>query len=169
MNGSSLLLTAGTLALTAGLAAAEAPQSASLLEFGPDNTLFVADQLSGAIHAFTLPQSGEAPKQDAAFNLLDLDPLVSDVLGATGRLVYGDLAVHPVTRDAYVSVTGMIDGVETVAVVSIARDGTVERIDLEALSSTSFELEDTADEDVTFLARYTRRDFDRNRLGLRRW
>ncbi|MEM6311985.1 MAG: hypothetical protein AAF754_18295 [Pseudomonadota bacterium] len=150
MNGPSLILTAGTLALTAGLAAADAPRSASLLEFGPDNTLFVADQRSGAIHAFTLPQSGEPPKQDAAFNLLDLDPLVSDVLGATGRLVYGDLAVHPVTRDAYVSVTGMIDGVETVAVVSIARDGTVDRIDLEALSSTSFELEDTADEDVTF-------------------
>ena len=150
MNGSSLLLTAGTLALTAGLAAADAPKSASLLEFGPDNTLFVADQLSGAIHAFTLSQRGKPPEQDAAFNLLDLDPLVSDVLGATGRLVYGDLAVHPVTRDAYVSVTGTIDGVETVAVVSIARDGTVERIDLEALSSTSFVLEDTADDDVTF-------------------
>ncbi|MEO1399004.1 MAG: hypothetical protein AAFU56_09080, partial [Pseudomonadota bacterium] len=123
MNGSSLLLTAGTLALTAGLAAADAPRSASLLEFGPDNTLFIADQLSGAIHAFTLSQSGEPPEQDAAFNLLDLDLLVSDGLGATGRLVYGDLAVHPVTRDAYVSVTGMVDGVETVAVVSIGRDG----------------------------------------------
>ncbi|MEO0380378.1 MAG: hypothetical protein AAF252_08905, partial [Pseudomonadota bacterium] len=108
MHGSSLLLTAGTMTLFAGLALAEAPKSASLLEFGPDNTLFVADQLSGAIHAFTLSQDGAAPEQDAAFNLLDLDPLVSDVLGATGRLVYGDLAVHPTTRDAYVSVTGMI-------------------------------------------------------------
>ncbi|MEO0667142.1 MAG: hypothetical protein AAFZ99_04445 [Pseudomonadota bacterium] len=150
MNGPSIILTAGTLALTAGLALADAPKSASLLEFGPDNTLFVADQLSGAIHAFTLSQRGKPPEQDAAFNLLDLDPLVNDVLGATGRLVYGDLAVHPFTRDAYVSVTGMIDGVETVAIVSIARDGTVERIDLDALASTRFELEDTADADVTF-------------------
>ena len=36
MNGRSLILTTGTLALTAGLAVADAPKSASLLEFGPE-------------------------------------------------------------------------------------------------------------------------------------
>ena len=39
------------LALTAGAAAADMPQSFGILEFGPDNTLFVADSASGAIHA----------------------------------------------------------------------------------------------------------------------
>ncbi|MEL6296433.1 MAG: hypothetical protein AAFY74_18840 [Pseudomonadota bacterium] len=150
MEKSPLLLTIGALALVASVAAAEMPQSAGILEFGPDNTLFVADSLGGTIHAFALSQGGAAPEEDTAFNLLDLDPLVGDALGSKGRLVYGDLAVHPMTGDAYVSVTGMIDGVETAAVVSIARDGSVQRLDLEALPSTRFSINDIADANVTF-------------------
>ncbi|MEM9709864.1 MAG: hypothetical protein AAF871_13870 [Pseudomonadota bacterium] len=139
-----------TLALSAGAAVADMPRSFGILEFGPDNTLFVADSAGGLIHAYTLPSGGEAPEQDAAFNLLDVDQLVADALGSSGRLVYSDLTVHPVTKVAYVSVTATSDGVETGAVVAISRDGVVEILDLGALPSSQFTLEDTADSGVTF-------------------
>ncbi|MEM8693527.1 MAG: hypothetical protein AAGG57_16800 [Pseudomonadota bacterium] len=150
MKVSPLFFTFSAFAFFASAASAEAPQSAGILEFGPDNTLFVANALDATIHAFALEQSGAAPEQDTAFNLLDLDALVGAALGSEGRLMYGDLAVHPTNRDAYVSVTAMIDGVETAAVVAIARDGTVQMLDLDALKSTRFELEDAADESVKF-------------------
>ncbi|MEM8801210.1 MAG: hypothetical protein AAGF55_01620 [Pseudomonadota bacterium] len=139
-----------SMALLANPAMAETPRSAGLLEFGPDNVLFVADSLDASVSAYTLPSDGLPPEQATAFNLLDLDPLVSRALGSEGRLIYGDLAVHPVTRNAYVSVTARIDGIETHAVVSITRDGSVRRLDLSTLPTSRFVVEDAADTDVTF-------------------
>ncbi|MEL6953658.1 MAG: hypothetical protein AAGM12_09960 [Pseudomonadota bacterium] len=126
------------------------PQSFGILEFGPDNTLFVADSTGGVIHAYTLPSGGNAPEQDAAFNLLDVDQLVTQALDANGRVIYSDLVVHPVTREAFVSATTTVDGVETGAVVAISRDGSVRTLDLDAYPSSTFTLQDTADADVTF-------------------
>ena len=139
-----------SMALLANPAMAETPRAAGLLEFGPDNVLFVADSLDASVSAYTLPSDGLPPEQATAFNLLDLDPLVSRALGSEGRLIYGDLAVHPVTRNAYVSVTARIDGIETHAVVSISRDGSVRRLDLSTLPTSRFVVEDAADTDVTF-------------------
>ena len=139
-----------SLAISGGIAQADMPQNFGVLEFGPDNTLFVADAVSGTIQAFDLPEGGTAPEQDVGYNILDLDVAVAKALDADGRLIFGDLAVHPVTRDAYVSVTAMIDGVQTSAVVTITRAGDVERLDLAALPSSSHALDDTADTGVTF-------------------
>ena len=139
------------LAMTAGMALAEAPQSASVLEFADDTTLFVADSMGGAIHAYELTGNGAAPEEPAPYNLLDLDALLADALGAdAGRLTYHDLAVHPVTRDAYVSLTASINGAEEAVVVTVTRDGTVTRLDLANLPSDTFAIQDAADANVTF-------------------
>ena len=138
------------LALSAGVAQADMPQTFGILEFGLDDTLFVADATTGSIHAYDLPNDGTPPAEDAAFNLLDVDALVSAALGSEGRIVYGDLAVHPVTREAYVSVSTTVDGSLMSAVVAVARDGTVTKVDLAGMEATTFELQDRADESVTF-------------------
>jgi len=139
------------LALTAGLAQAQGLHSASVLEFADADTLFVADSVGGAIHAVGLPEAGTAPAEPAPYNLLDLDGLLAEALGADPRgFTYRDLAVHPVTREAWISLTATIDGVEGPAVVSVTRDGTVQRIDLAALPSDTFTLQDPADDAVTF-------------------
>ncbi|MEL7218814.1 MAG: hypothetical protein AAGK01_10335, partial [Pseudomonadota bacterium] len=150
MSAHKSLSVVAALALSAGAAAADMPQSFGILEFGPDNTLFVADSTGGVIHAYTLPSGGNAPEQDAAFNLLDVDQLVTQALDANGRVIYSDLVVHPVTREAFVSATTTVDGVETGAVVAISRDGSVRTLDLDAYPSSTFTLQDTADADVTF-------------------
>ncbi|MEO1424662.1 MAG: hypothetical protein AAFV09_16005 [Pseudomonadota bacterium] len=138
------------LALSAGVAQADTGSTYGVLEFGLDDTLFVADSAAGMIWAYDLPNDGVAPEEDKAFNLLDIDMLVAEALGAEGRIVYNDLTVHPVTREAYASLSTTIDGQTMSAVVAIAQDGSVTKLDLEAIPSTSFELEQTADEGVSF-------------------
>ncbi len=139
------------LALTAGLAHGQGLQSATVLEFADADTLFIADSIGGAIHAFDLPEGGAAPDQAAPYNLLDLDGVLAEALGGDPRgFVYHDLAVHPVTQDAYLSLTATVDGTTEPAVVTVTRDGVVQRLDLAALASSTFTLQDPADVGVTF-------------------
>jgi hypothetical protein len=147
----SLTTSLSVLALSVGLAQAQDLQSASVLEFADADTLFVADSMAGAIHAIALPEAGTAPAAPAPYNLLDLDGVLAEALGADVRgFTYHDLAVHPVTRDAYISLTATIDGVAQPAVVTVAREGAVQRLDLSALSTDIFTLQDGADDGVTF-------------------
>ncbi|MEO0387415.1 MAG: hypothetical protein AAF281_07775 [Pseudomonadota bacterium] len=138
------------LLLGAGMAQADLPRSSGILEFGPDNTLFLADAASGAIHAYTLPAGGTPPEQDTAFNLLDVDALVAEAIGATGRIVYSDLAVHPVTRAAYVSLTATVAGELAHKVAVITPDGGVSDLDLAALEASQFSIDDGPDPAVSF-------------------
>lgn len=144
---SSLLL----IGLTSTVAVAQTPQSADVLEFGLDDTLFVADSVAGELFAFDLPDTGAPPAEDQAYNLLDLDSRIEEALGAATRSIrYNDLAVHPVTRDAYVSLIASIDGAEQPAIVSVTRDGTVTALDLASIPSSVFTLQDKVDDSVSF-------------------
>lgn len=123
----------------------------SVLEFGLDDTLFVGDSKAGAIHAYDLPGASRARKDDVAYNLLDLDGLFVKALGAEpGTVIYNDLAVHPVTRDAYVAITFRHKGKETSAIASVSRDGEVRALNLKKVPKTTFQLEGKADNAVTF-------------------
>ncbi|MEM9319015.1 MAG: hypothetical protein AAGA70_08395 [Pseudomonadota bacterium] len=147
-----LALLAGLSAIVAAQAvSAEAPLSASVLEFADAETLFVADPVGGMIHAFSLPDAGSAPEAMLPYNILDLDAAIAQALGAEIRgISYHDLEVHPVTRDAYVSASVTIDGTRQPAVVTVTREGAVTALDLDALPSTSFEIADAPDDTVTF-------------------
>ncbi|MEM6666144.1 MAG: hypothetical protein AAF638_07045 [Pseudomonadota bacterium] len=143
------------VALTVGCAAADPVEvakieRATVLEFGLDDTLFIADSAQGKLFAYDLPDGGAAPSEDAAFNLLDMDKRLSTAIEFdTGSLTYNDLAVHPVTRDAYISLTFTQGGEPGTAVVAVNRAGDVDTVDLDSLSPTVFELQDAADETVT--------------------
>jgi hypothetical protein len=150
MLTSRLRLAACCVALSATGLHADSPHSFGVLEFGPETTLFAADAVNGTILAYELPGDGAAPEQEIGYNILDLDALVAEALGAEGRILYGDLAVHPVTRDAYVSVTATVGGAQTSTIVSITRDGTVTPLDLAALPSSAHALGDTAHTGVSF-------------------
>jgi hypothetical protein len=131
--------------------ASETPTSASVLEFGSDNTLFVADSVSGKIFAYDMSDAGPAPGNEKAYNLLGVEEAIARTVSADlESLIYNDLAVHPVTREAYISLGFTVDGAYQAAIVSISPDGGVERLDLEGQSASVFTLEDKADEAVTF-------------------
>ncbi|MEM9434669.1 MAG: hypothetical protein AAGA12_12175 [Pseudomonadota bacterium] len=144
-------LAAVTALVSAQAVFAEAPMSASVLEFADAQTLVVADSVAGVVHAYSLPDAGSAPEAMLPYNLLDLDAAIAETLGAEVRgISYHDLEVHPVTQDAYVAASVTIDGVRQPAIVSVARDGTVNALDLAALPATSYEISDAPDEGVSF-------------------
>lgn len=137
--------------LSTGVAFAEAPQNPTILEFGFDDTLFVADAASGTIYAYDLPNEGTTPAEDVGYNLLDVDGLIIEALGADrGSIVFNDLTVHPVTRDAYASVSYVSNGATSSAVVTISRDGMVSEVPLAEIEASTFVIDDPADTDVSF-------------------
>jgi hypothetical protein len=74
------------------------------LTFSLDGTLFVGDCKGGAIYAY--PTLGvEPPSTMAAFLFEDIDSEVATVLGGRADAVTINwMAVHPVSKEAYLSV-----------------------------------------------------------------
>lgn len=72
------------------------------LTFAPDGTLFAGDTVGAAIVALEL---GKAGGSRGTADVLDLDQTIAAMLG-TGRdqILITDTAVHPTTRNTYVSV-----------------------------------------------------------------
>ncbi|MEM7706431.1 MAG: hypothetical protein AAF358_12800, partial [Pseudomonadota bacterium] len=127
------------------------PSSPTVLEFADAETLFVADSARGSIVAYKLPESSQSAAQPAAWNLLDLDALLIDELGAAPRgIKYHDLAVHPKTQEAYISLSASVGGKAQSMVVAVSREGAAMQLDLESLPSQQFVLENPADDGVSF-------------------
>ena len=138
---------AGITAMAAAQAAvAEAPMSATVLEFADPTTLFVADSAGAKIHAYTLPEA-EAASDSTAYTLEGFSRAVADTLGVMeADITFNDLAVNPVTKAAFVSMTAGT----APAVVMVTPDGTITPLDLASLPSTSTALETAPDDGVTF-------------------
>ncbi len=114
----------------AAQSAGPAPSSIGPLTFSPDGTLFVADTIGAAVYAIdlgTLSQSASA----GAKNVPALDQRIAGLLGTDVReMVITDLAIHPRSRNAFVSVMRgqgkaavpvlvRVDGAGGIAVVSL--------------------------------------------------
>jgi hypothetical protein len=111
-------------------AAGPALQSIGPLTFAPDGVLFAADRNAAAIYALELGDraGGGAP---GAVNVPAVDQKIAALLGTDAKeIIVTDLAVHPKTRNAYISVmrgTGTdtrpvlvrVDGAGKLTVVSL--------------------------------------------------
>ncbi|MEL6753136.1 MAG: hypothetical protein AAFO57_03840, partial [Pseudomonadota bacterium] len=114
-------LTGFTAIVSAQAAFADAPMSATVLEFADPTTLFVADSAGAAIHAYTLLE-GEAATESAAYTLEGFSRALAETLAvAEADITFNDLAVHPTTQAAYVSLTAGT----TPVVVMVTQDGTI--------------------------------------------
>jgi hypothetical protein len=79
-------------------------ESVGPITFGPDDILFVADNVTANIFAIDVADDGDAAAVDA-FDLDDLDTKLAAFLGCSrDDVVIRDLAVHPRTHNIYVSV-----------------------------------------------------------------
>ncbi|MGJ8535467.1 MAG: hypothetical protein ACSHYC_25030 [Alphaproteobacteria bacterium] len=141
------LLSTATLTAFPAIALAEAPTSATVLEFADPTTLFVADSAGAAIHAYTLPNT-ESATESAPYNLEGFSRMLAKSLGvAETEIAFNDLAVNPATQAAFVSLT---IGSAAPAVVMVSQDGTITQLDLASLPATSTPLGTKADDGVTF-------------------
>ncbi|MEM9387746.1 MAG: hypothetical protein AAGA68_22015 [Pseudomonadota bacterium] len=148
----ALIVTA--FALNAHADEQQVPESTTILAFGDANTLFVADNAGGRIYAYELGGLMNAADSvdSAPFNLEQFGTALADSLQLRSRDIrFNDLAVHPVTKDAFVSLTVSAgDTGPAPAIVRVSPDGEISQLPLEKLPSTSMALQRPADDGVTF-------------------
>jgi hypothetical protein len=81
-------------------------RSMSVLEFGPDGTLFVGDSKAGAVWAIQLP--GEEPQGEVEkpIRVMDLESKLGAMMGTdAGEVMIHDLAVNPVSKNQFLAVS----------------------------------------------------------------
>ena len=110
------------------------------LAFGPDGTLFAADNQNAAIYAFDL--GTQATGGVAGAKGLDaLDEKLAALLGTGAKeLAVTDLIVHPRTRNAYVSVMRGQGAGAAPALFRIDGAGTIANVSLQTLKFQKVEL-----------------------------
>lgn len=139
------------LVFMSGIANANA--SGIVIEFGPDNTLFAANSATNTITAYAL---GDLPNaagstESAGYNLIDFGTQVSAFLGVPlSKISFDDLAVHPVTKVAYLSVSYSHGTTSGFALLTVDQSGEIVALDLDALGQTSTVLDNTPSDGVTF-------------------
>lgn len=156
--GSILAITWSIGPQPAGGAQAAVLVSAGPLTFGPPGVLFVGDSHGGRVVAFELEESAREPRP---LELARLDQRLVELLDTERRyLQIHDLAISPVSHDAYISVssgskTGSagikapVQGGRTPHVIRLDGSGKLSRLDLAALPSTSAPLEDVREAGTT--------------------
>ena len=129
------------------------PQAAGVLAFSPEGVLFVGDNKLGAVFALET-ERGQAPASLDPFLFESIDETIAAALGVTAKsLVMNGMAVHPVTREPYLSV-GVRNGDRLdPAVVSVSLTGEVHPFDLSSSKATVHRLSDVPDPDKTFKSR----------------
>ena len=118
---------------------------AGALEFGPDGVLFVGDNIGGAIYAFNVG-TGKAPNESAALDVDNIDGAVANALGVgKPAITINDMAVHPTTREVYLSVTRGNGPASLPAVVKVDLTGRVHNVRLAELEYSKQPLHDVPD------------------------
>ena len=122
--------------------------SISVLKIAPGNILFVGDAKAGAVFAFEL---GPAPaaSESRAYRLRGIDGKIADLLGvAPGEVVIRDLAVHPVSKEAYVAVERGHARQAIPVIVRVSQHGELAPLPLDTLPFTRLALSQPASADL---------------------
>ncbi|HKA08241.1 MAG TPA: hypothetical protein VKD71_13360, partial [Gemmataceae bacterium] len=130
-------------------------KSISRLAAGPENVLFVADWKSARVHAITLPPAAPKPA-DTAFNILDLEDLLSRQVGGA-RVTVEDMVVRPGTAEVYIAVS--YGAAKAPALIVVSGDQRARRVNLKAAKSTSAALRDAPTSDYKFWRETPERSF----------
>ncbi len=137
------------------------PVSATILEFAENNTLFVADSDGGQILAYQLPAMKPA-KASASYNLEGAGTKIAKLLGVDGRSIsYHDIAIHPDSKEAYISLSMAENGKRTPAIIRANQAGSFTKVDLSSMPNTVKNLTNTASDNVKFW-----RDIPATTLGI---
>ncbi len=85
---------------------APALQSIGAMTFGPENVLFVGDNRAGAVHAIEITGDVPRPEDLGPIEIMGIDSRIAQMLGtARDDITIHDMAVHPLSRDVYLTVT----------------------------------------------------------------
>ena len=130
-------------------------QSLSTMEFGDEGTLFIGDNVSGAILAFDFTREHKTTKKFEV-NVYGIDAQVAAVLGTSqGSVHINDIAVHPTSGEVYLSVTRGHGMDALPALVKVDTHNQVHVIDLATTKFTSQILNNLPDTDQRMALRGT--------------
>ncbi len=125
----------------------------TVLEFGGPNVLFAADPVGEKIYAFELDDVPAVGKnlESIPYNIDDFGSQLSAYFD-TGPfdISYKDLAVHPVTKSAFLTLVVRKDETERSALVFVNQEGQIKEIDISKLNYSSVSLKSVASDAVTF-------------------
>ena len=130
-------LAAGRTGVTAAVAD-EGPvlQSVGPLTFGPDGLLFAADTTAATIYALELGTQANGGKAGAA-DVEGIDQKIAAMLGSDATAIrVTDLAIHPRTKNAYISVMRGTGADAKPVLLRVDGDGKIEPIAIAKLKYT---------------------------------
>ena len=143
----ALLCAAGHTLAPVPVAAFAGPEMTSIgpLTFGPDGVLFAADAQAATIYALELGDraSGGAP---GAQGVEAVDQKIAALLGTEAKeIAVTDMAVHPRTKNAYISVMGGQGTAGKPALLRVDGAGRIEVVPFEGIKHTKVTLPNAPD------------------------
>lgn len=108
-------------------------KSAGSLAFGPSGVLFIGDAKAAKIYAVNTEDV--AVEKTQSYEIADLSAKLSGTVNASAESI-GDLAVNPITGNAFISVTAG----DKVAIVRISGNGQIDQLDLSNIAHSSVSL-----------------------------
>jgi len=123
-------------------------RSAGPITFGPAGILFLADNAAATVFAVDVADPGPAGGAEP-FDLEDVDARVGSFLGCEpGDVVIKDMAVHPLSRNVYLSVQrGRGEAAQPVLIRISVADGAIDDVPLDEVSFAAVAIGDAPGED----------------------
>lgn len=139
-----------------GVPSSDAPadmEFAGALTFSEDGVLFVGDNHQGAIYAFEVP--GDEPGGTTVpSSIRNVDAKIAELLGVRlGAVEIHDLAVHPRSKEIFISVARIESFASQPAIVRISTDHGITLLDTSALPHQKQLLSGFPEPDTTFRPR----------------
>jgi hypothetical protein len=132
------------------------PQYAGALAFAPDGTLFVGDNISSAVFAYKtgLAQPETIDPKAAPLEVESIDNRIAPVVhGKLGQVEINGMAVHPTSREIYLSVSRGSGGIVTPAIVKVSLSGKISEFELNSPGRSEFTIKDAPTLDQHFADR----------------
>ena len=124
-------------------------ESAGALAFGPEGILFVGDAKAAAVVAIATGDTKKAGGK-GAFKVAGIDGKVAAALGTSAEnILINDLAVNPISRNAYLSVSRGRGNDAKAAIVKVAASGKISVLKLKGLKSATAALPNAPEDKVT--------------------
>ncbi len=129
--------------------------SVGALAFGPENILFIGDTRGAAVFAVDVADEGYGA--DGPINLEGVDRHIAHMLGTSpDQITIHDLAVHPASKNAYLSVSrGEGEGAAPV-LVRVTGNAEVQLVELEDVRFSKAEITNAPDPDAELWRRPAR-------------
>jgi hypothetical protein len=133
--------------LAANIFAGTTPQSANVIAFGDNKTLFVGDSKSATIYAYVIPVTDNKAAQ-MGYNLSGIDDKVARFLNTSAdKILARGFAINPATKEAYISFDKIQGNIYIPVILIVNQTGNIRLLDLVKTPHTEIKLSDPNTQD----------------------